>query len=217
MTMMNNHSSPPRRQQVLHAVQVAAGPIGVAELAEALSIHPNTVRFHLDTLEDAGEIERADAESVGRGRPRIRYRLAQGSQRGERRYELLAGILASGLARETRGRARAAEAGYSWGFEYAKNTTPSGQSEIGDLLGLLGEVGFAPRRADTDTDLSTVELLNCPFREAVTDHGELICGIHAGLMRGALAGWGSTVELAELEPFAAPGICRARLVNAEAA
>ena len=65
--------------------------------------------------------------------------------------------------------------------------------------------GYAPVR----TEPGIIELHNCPFRETVQNRGDVVCAIHAGLMRGALAGTGVTP--AELEPFVRPGVGRAPL------
>ena len=216
---MESHPSTGRRKRVLQAGRAAEGPVGADELAADLSVHPNTVRFHLAALERSGDVERLDAQPAGRGRPRALYRPSAGAHEGERHYEMLAGVLAAGLGHTAQGRARAAEAGYAWGLAHARGAAPRGRGAVRErdaveeLIRLLGELGFAPRRADA----GTVELLSCPFRQTVAEHGELICAVHAGLMRGALAGWDSEAEVTALEPFAAPGLCRARLSEGAAA
>jgi len=39
-----------RRQDVLGVLKAADSPISIATIADVLDVHPNTVRFHLDTL-----------------------------------------------------------------------------------------------------------------------------------------------------------------------
>ena len=54
----------------------AARPLGTAEIAEALGLHPNTVRPHLDRMREVGLL---DVTTDGRGevgRPQHRYSLA---------------------------------------------------------------------------------------------------------------------------------------------
>ena len=54
----------------------AARPLGTAEIAEALGLHPNTVRPHLDRMREAGLL---DVTTDGRGevgRPQHRFSLA---------------------------------------------------------------------------------------------------------------------------------------------
>lgn len=197
---------------MLRAVRAAVGAVSVAELAEELAVHPNTVRFHLESLQREGRIEQVAAVRAGRGRPALRYRPIDDGE-GERQYELLAGILAAGLERADQGRERAADAGFAWGLARARSIGRQPVDAVRELVLLLEDVGFAPSRPDPDT----VELRNCPFRDTVAEHEELVCGIHAGLMRGALAGWHAPTQVAALEPFAEPGICLARLRTAGAA
>src|SRR5207237_10275085 len=54
----------------------ASRPLSTADIADALELHPNTVRPHLDRMREVGLLE-VDADSQGTvGRPRHRYRLA---------------------------------------------------------------------------------------------------------------------------------------------
>src|SRR6266550_2429899 len=54
----------------------ASRPLSTADIADALELHPNTVRPHLDRMRDVGLLE-VDADSRGTvGRPQHRYRLA---------------------------------------------------------------------------------------------------------------------------------------------
>ena len=58
-----------RRQQVLDAIQRAAEPVSVSELADRVGVHPNTVRFHLEALVGDGMVERVPDTPSGPGRP----------------------------------------------------------------------------------------------------------------------------------------------------
>jgi predicted ArsR family transcriptional regulator len=42
------------RADVLDMLRAADGPIGVREVAERMGLHPNTARFHLEALTEAG-------------------------------------------------------------------------------------------------------------------------------------------------------------------
>lgn len=202
-----------RRGSILRAVRSAAEPVGVSELAERLAVHPNTIRFHLDALERASEVERAGSGSAGRGRPRLLYRATAGLGAGERRYELLAAILLDGLGTGESARDRAALAGAAWGRRHAQEVTAGRTAPVAGLITLLDDAGFDPRRDGVDAVL----LHNCPFRELVGPYGRLACDLHEGMMRGALAEWDAEVTVSALEPFVEPELCRARLVGAEAA
>lgn len=51
----------------------------IAELSEAVDLHPNTTREHLARLVDAGFVICEPEQRRTRGRPRILYRLAESS------------------------------------------------------------------------------------------------------------------------------------------
>ena len=52
----------------------------VAELSTAVSLHPNTTREHLSRLIDAGLVTGEPEQRASRGRPRMFYRAAQGTE-----------------------------------------------------------------------------------------------------------------------------------------
>ena len=88
-----------RRRSLLTALREAGTPLGVGELAERLGIHPNTVRFHLDTLVRTGQVERVQSAPAGPGRPPLAFRMSPGmNPMGPRNYQLLAGVLVDQLA-----------------------------------------------------------------------------------------------------------------------
>jgi predicted ArsR family transcriptional regulator len=53
----------------------------------------------------------------------------------------------------------------------------------------------------------------CPFLELARAHQDVICPIHLGLMRGALAELGVRTRATKLEPFVQPDLCVARLAR----
>src|ERR1019366_4163496 len=106
---MQGMGSPQQRHRVLAGVSRSrlltvlgrsARPMGVRELAEAVGLHPNTVRQHLDQLVEAGLTVRDTAPPIGRGRPALRYAAEPGSdEQDPAPYRALAGVLAEQLAR----------------------------------------------------------------------------------------------------------------------
>lgn len=76
------------------------------------------------------------------------------------------------------------------------------------LVDLLGEVGFAPEPSEDHED---VALRECPLLDAARTHPEVVCELHHGLVVGALASYGNSVDVVRLTPFAQPGACRLRL------
>ena len=133
-------------------------------------------------------------------------------------YRLLAQILASSLAGTERDpSARAEEAGRAWGAHLVGRPAPftsiSKNETIDEVVRLHEEYGFRPelRRAKNGQELV---LKRCPFQEVATSYQAVICPIHLGLIRGALAELGTGIEADSLEPFAEPGACVGHLTSA---
>ncbi|WP_202124660.1 helix-turn-helix transcriptional regulator [Actinomadura physcomitrii] len=200
-----------RRREILDALRDAGAPLGVADVAERLGVHPNTARFHLDALVADGAAERTLERPAGPGRPRTVYTARPGMDRGgSRAYRLLAQILLSRLAAGPGGRAEAERAGREWGRFLVDRPPPFTRIGAGDavarLTGLLADLDFAPDPAG-----DAVRLRHCPFLELAEEYGPLVCDVHLGIMRGALAELDAPVEAEGLEPFAEPAACVARL------
>jgi predicted ArsR family transcriptional regulator len=216
-----------RRRDVLRELRAAPGPVGIAELADRLGVHPNTVRFHLTSLLRAGQVERVEADPGGPGRPPQLFRPVRGMDpAGPRRYQLMAEILADQLAAGPEPAARAVEAGRTWARRLAAPTTAAAGPEAGApdavarLVGLLDDLGFAPEAPTADPtgpgDAGgpvRIGLRNCPFLALAEARQEVVCPVHLGLMRGALEAWGAPVTVARLEPFVAADLCVAHVAR----
>jgi len=86
------------RTAILDALEEAS-PLDVRELGARVSLHPNTVRWHLGILADAGLVSSTAEPRRTPGRPRIVYsptRAPRAAARDE--YRLLATILAGSIA-----------------------------------------------------------------------------------------------------------------------
>lgn len=216
-----------RREAVLRLVRDASDPLGVAEIAERLGIHANTVRFHLDTLVADGRVDRTKAESGTQGRPPQLYRVAPGMDpMGERHYRTLAEVLSVTLATDPDPSGRGVEAGRLWGRRHASTVTeppnvsrradtPESGAMVDRLIQMLEELGFAPDQS-TGGDHPQIHLRNCPFLELAVHHTEVVCPIHLGLMQGALDAWDSPLTVERLNPFVAPDRCTAHLAAVDA-
>ncbi|MEV7687514.1 helix-turn-helix transcriptional regulator [Streptomyces bungoensis] len=211
----------PRRQEVLEVLRAAPEPLGVAETAERLGVHPNTVRFHLDALVADGLVERSLAAPSGPGRPRTVYTAHRGMDRGGvRGYQLLARMLLGrwASADPAEARAEAEEAGRAWGRYLVDplppSVPPTAERSAERLVALLDDLGFAPAPEGADPaggPPDRIRLRHCPFLELAEEHSELVCPLHLGLMRGALDGLGAPLTATGLEPFAEPDSCLAHL------
>ena len=175
----------------------STAPRSATELADALGLHANTVRLHLERLKDAGLV---DVEAIHRGtvgRPQHRYSLAPGAPGlgfDPPAHVLLAGLLAA-LAETTGADATAARAaGRNWGRRTAERT--KGRSCLTALAQELDRLGFEPA-ADPDaaSDGPTrIEFLHCPFRELAEAYPELVCNLHRGICEGVAEAGRGTVE-----------------------
>jgi predicted ArsR family transcriptional regulator len=207
------------RAQVLTVLQDAGQPLGVAEVAEQVGLHTNTVRLHLDALVDAGMAERTVEGRDQPGRPRALYTARPDSLRaGRRSYRLLAEILISYVAAEAPRPAEAGvKAGQAWGRYLADRPPPSRRIDaataIEQLVGVLDEAGFAPEAVASGRERQIL-LHHCPFRETAQDHPDIVCSVHLGLMQGLLAEVDAPVGVKRLDPFVTPRLCVAHLAAA---
>ena len=204
------------RGRVLELLREATSPLGVREVADRTGLHPNTARFHLEGLVEAGLAAREPQPRETPGRPSMAYRAADGGeQAGERRYRLLAEMLTSvitGMLPEP-GRA-AMQAGQEWGAYLTEQPPPyqrlSAAEAIGRLTGIMERLGFTPQAEDDGAGYRLC-LHQCPFREVARQHQDVVCSLHLGLMRGALAQMRAPLTADRLEPFAEPSLCIAYL------
>lgn len=204
-----------RRADVLDLLRAAGSPVGVREVADRSGLHPNTARFHLEALVDAGLATRATRARTVPGRPSLAYQAVDSGVPGQRHYRLLAEMLASliaGLLPEP-GQA-AAKAGREWGRFLTERPAPfqrmGARGSVEGLAAILKEVGFAPE-AVADGAGHQLRLRQCPFREVAEAHQEVVCQLHLGLMQGVLAEMRAPVTADRLRPFAEPGVCIADL------
>ncbi len=220
-TTLHRALSDPSRVRILELVQQAEAPLDARELATRVGLHANTVRSHLGVLAEAGLVSARREERARPGRPRVLYKATTAEPLDApalASYRLLAQILASSLAGTERDpSARAEEAGRAWGAHLVGRPAPftsiSKNETIDEVVRLHEEYGFRPelRRAKNGQELV---LKRCPFQEVATSYQAVICPIHLGLIRGALAELGTGIEADSLEPFAEPGACVGHLTSA---
>ncbi|MDQ2660786.1 MAG: hypothetical protein M3Y52_02805 [Actinomycetota bacterium] len=203
--------APRTRRQVLDAVAQSEHPVDALTIATALELHVTTVRFHLDQLEAAQLVQRAEGAEKRRGRPRIRYVAVRIEDSREQLIDVLAGALSQ---RDDGGRARSVEAGRRWADELlprvsSSDTGVDGVDGVETLVDVLDGLGFDP----VPVDESTIELRACPFRTAAREHPQVVCSVHRGLVEGILEQRGSDRH-PNLLPFVQPELCLITLSRA---
>jgi predicted ArsR family transcriptional regulator len=203
-------------------------PCTVAALSALTGQHPNTVREHLDGLSEARLVVRTRQPAKGRGRPAWLFSAAReaGSGSGSREYAALASALASHIARTSaQPRVDAIDAGRVWGRELVRGSEAGVDDDLAapaetrsavairrEVVTLVDGLGFAPT---ADARVSVVKLHRCPLLEAAHQQPDVVCGVHLGLVRGALDELGadpSRTEETALQPFSEPGACRLDLL-----
>ena len=218
-TKSRSEESGSRREDVLAALRGGANAMTIVAIADQLAVHPNTVRFHLGTLVTDGRVERVEPGHNGPGRPPLMFRAVRGMDPGcTRRYRLLAEILTLGFSGDRNASAKALTAGRAWARGMIRPTrkAPGVQESINRLVGLLGELGFAPQRRESDGE-AQVGLRHCPFLELAEGRSAVVCPIHLGLMQGALEAWRSPVTVDRLDAFVEPDLCLVHLAPTAAA
>jgi len=199
------------RARIVDELERAADGLDVAELAQRLHLHPNTVRWHLGVLDRAGVVSSHPQPTGKPGRPRVLHSLREeaGAQARES-YRMLAAILAKTLSELPDGSDRAAQAGYAWGRTLAGRPTHAGRPAEADstrsIVALLAREGFRPQE-----DARQIKMHRCPFGELSETSDGIACAVHRGLIAGALAELRSTLEVEQLDPFVEPRLCVARL------
>jgi predicted ArsR family transcriptional regulator len=195
------------RSRVEAALREAPDGLDVPELAVRLGLHPNTVRWHLGALGDAGAVSSAPHPRASRGRPRIVYRLEPAREAGTREeYRLLASVLSSAVA----GPEAAELAGHAWGRYLVPRRLPLVRADDAEarrtVCGLLAEQGFAPESTEGE-----IRMRRCPFHDLAETQPEIICAVHKGLIEGAFEELGSDLRIEGLDVFVEPDLCVARL------
>jgi predicted ArsR family transcriptional regulator len=187
--------------------------VSVRELSARLSLHPNTLRPHLRRLEEVGLVAREIRKGPNVGRPQTLYAVVEPEGGEGRGYRLFAEIVA-GLLTGQRARDRAEALAREWGGYLVAQGGPKpgtklpARRNLAILQEALSEAGFDPRFRRRSATTVEVSLRDCPFRELVDDHRELVCSVHRGLVQGMLEGLKPPLRLAEFSPLVERAVCR---------
>jgi len=210
----------PSRARILELLQEAEAPLDPRALAARLGVPVNTVRSDLRILAEAGLVSPTREERISPGRPRLLYKATTAEPLDApalASYHLLAQILASSLASSQRNpSARAEEAGRAWGAHLIPKPPPfssiSKEDTIDEVIRLHEQAGFRPELRRT-RNAQEIVLRHCPVQEVATTYQSVVCPVHLGLIKGALAALDTGIEADSLEPFAEPGACVAHLTG----
>jgi predicted ArsR family transcriptional regulator len=203
------------RYRLYRYLRLSGRPVPIRELAVRLSLHPNTLRAHLRRLEEVGLVA-SDARRGAVGRPQVLYTAVHVEAREGRDYRLLGEILAP-LVTGARQRERAVTLARDWGAYLVAHRAPRPGGRRGpgpDLAALreaLAEAGFDPRFRRRGPRSVDIGMRDCPFRDLLAEHRELICSVHRGLLEGMLGAARPPLRLEDLQPpTARDPTCRIR-------
>jgi predicted ArsR family transcriptional regulator len=168
----------------------------IEEVAADLGLHPSGVRVHLMRLEEAGLVVRRTVRGT-RGRPHHEWAVAPDARpdgKAPERHAQLAAWLAGAVAAG----AVTPEHLEQHGFEIGRGLAPAARrgEPAAALCDAFAAMGFQPR-ADTDEEVTTFELRNCPYRDAVRTGGRHVCALHKGISRGLLQRLAPGAELSD--------------------
>lgn len=175
-------------------------PASTEELAATLGLHPNGVRVHLERLRDAGLVTR-ERERRPRGRPRDTWAISPDAQPGgdpPSAYRDLGRWLVRALVNGKAPVRNAEATGRQIGRELA-----SGDSEAPleqRFRSALVALGFQPHGELVSQKRLTYHLGNCPYRDAVAERPQVVCGLHRGITRGLLDAIDPQTKLAGFVP-----------------
>jgi predicted ArsR family transcriptional regulator len=131
-------------------------------------------------------------------------------------HRLLATVLTGTVAELLDGEQRAEEAGRAWGRFLVRRPSPLEHIDDGEAMAevarLLDEEGFAAEPHGNE-----IHMRRCPFHDLAQTNPEIVCGVHLGLMAGALEELGSDLEVDGLDVFVRPDLCIARTARRRSA
>ena len=185
-------------------------PLGVEEIAKSLKLQPITIRHHLQSLEEAGFIEKNEQRAGVVGRPKIYYKIAKKPKIvsfPRRRYLTLSNFLINTL-KFTFGTKRAQKLLRKVGIEMGENIikklelehnikewSPKVYEEFFIKL-YLKESGAEPEIVEVGDKKIVYRLHNCLFFEMALKMPEMMCdALHDSFHVGVASVMGEKVKI----------------------
>lgn len=168
-------------------------PLTTADIAEALQLHPNTVRPHLEKMRDVGLVDVAVGGRGEVGRPQHRYSLTADAPSLGLEPPTMP-LLATMALRLAERLGASTDDAVGSGAEHGRaraRAYSDAPSSLEALVSDLDRLGFDPVVSDgDDPDTAVVAFAHCPFRDLAERDPDLVCGLHRGLVAGFVAEMG---------------------------
>lgn len=169
----------------------ATMPRSTADVAEALDLHPNTVRPHLERMRDVGLLGVSVDGRGSVGRPQHLYSLAPDAPSlglEPPAFPLMAGLLANVAATYGPGPDAVASIGREHGrhagaAQVAGGALGGSEVCVAAVRAELTDLGFDPVE-QTDGAVTTIAFTHCPYQQLAEAFPELVCHLHRGVVEG---------------------------------
>ncbi|HZQ59314.1 MAG TPA: helix-turn-helix domain-containing protein [Acidimicrobiales bacterium] len=204
------------RYAIYLEVARAGSPRSTSEIADALDLHANTVRPHLERMRDAGLLEVETSAQGQVGRPQHRWSLSPDAPSlglEPSAFRLLARLVVEAAAHA----GLDAESIVGVGREHGSSLPvpprrPSHSSCVRAVEVAMAELGFDPVVGE-DGGVTTMAFTRCPFREVAEAYPDVVCPLHRGIVEG-VAGAAGGGRVARFSTLADRDPCQADLVPA---
>lgn len=183
----------PTRAEILEFLR-AAGPSAVKEVADAVGVHANVARGHLDVLVSAKLATVSWRRNPGGGRPAKVYEATP--THVEEGPALVSEMLATLIEAAAPAPGTAKQIAESAGERIARKVRQGDEplsivEQIEVLLRALASVSGGTRLVERGDDWVELEDLDCPFKGIAVSHPELACTLDKALKEGMMRALGA--------------------------
>lgn len=214
----------PKQREVLSTLQTFPEGARAADVAQALGMHVNTARGHLDELVAQDAVRVITAPAQGRGRPSLIFQVRIPDSRAiAEEYVTLIEVLASMVAdKDSLSEAdweKARSIGMRWARAMQDNGVDLNEDNhlIGPLFRRLRDMGFDPTVAPHEVpakgaarpmqDNENIDLNACPFTTSGMQPSRFICAVHDGFLQEVAKNNTNGKLQLKLIPKSGPGTC----------
>jgi predicted ArsR family transcriptional regulator len=194
----------PTRAAILDHLR-AAGPRAVKEVADAVGVHANVARGHLDVLVSAGLASVSWRRNSAGGRPAKVYEATP--VHVEDGTVLVSDILASLIEAAAPAPGTAKKIAEQAGERLARRIRPGDETlgfteQVEWLQRALAHVSGGVRVANRGEDWVELEDLDCPFKGIAASHPEIACSLDKALKEGIMRALGADTFVEQVTSIA---------------